>query len=250
MRIAIVTGASSGMGREFVKQLDKCMKTIDEIWVIARREEKLKELSEEISNIPLRIFSLDLSKKMDIDILSHLLLAEKPEVRLLVQAAGVGYAGSFEERTREEVEEMIMLNDIALVSVTKVVLPYMTAPSNIIMLASASAFTPQKDFAVYAASKAFVLSFARSLNAELFDKKIKITAVCPGPVDTEFLEKCNAGQEEKLMKKLVKVEAEPVVRKALEDAKAGRDVSVYGMPMKFVHVLSKILPTGILLRLM
>ena len=164
MRIAIVTGASSGMGREFVKQLDKCMKTIDEIWVIARREEKLKELSEEISNIPLRIFSLDLSKKMDIDILSHLLLAEKPEVRLLVQAAGVGYAGSFEERTREEAEEMIMLNDIAVVSVTKVVLPYMTAPSNIIMLASASAFTPQKDFAVYAASKAFVLSFARSLN--------------------------------------------------------------------------------------
>lgn len=250
MRIAIVTGASSGMGREFVIQLEKCMKTIDEIWVIARREEKLKELKEKYKDIPLKMYSLDLSKKMDINILSHLLLAEQPEVRLLVQAAGVGYAGSFAERTRQEAEEMVTINNLALVSVTKVVLPYMTSPSNIIMFASASAFTPQKDFAVYAASKAFVLSFARSINAELARRGVKVTAVCPGPVATEFLDKCNEGQQEKLMKKLVKVEPEPVVRKALVDAKAGRDISVYGTPMKFVHVISKIIPTGILLRFM
>ncbi len=250
MRIAIVTGASSGMGREFVIQLEKCMKTIDEIWVIARREEKLRELKEKFKGIPLKIYSLDLSKKMDVNILSHLLLAEQPEVRLLVQAAGVGYAGSFADRTRQEAEEMVTINNLALVSVTKVVLPYMSCPSNIIMFASASAFTPQKDFAVYAASKAFVLSFARSLNAELTKKSIKVTAVCPGPVATEFLDKCNKGQREKLMKKLVKVEPEPVVRKALVDAKVGRDISVYGTPMKFVHVISKIIPTGILLRFM
>lgn len=250
MRIAIVTGASSGMGREFVIQLEKCMKTIDEIWVIARRENKLRELKEKYKDIPLKMYSLDLSKKMDINILSHLLLAEQPEVRLLVQAAGVGYAGSFARISRNEAEEMVMINNLALVSVTKAVLPYMTSPSNIIMFASASAFTPQKDFAVYAASKAFVLSFARSINAELSVKGIYVTAVCPGPVDTEFLEKCNDGQEEKLMKKLVKVEPEPVVRKALIDAKARRDISVYGTPMKFVHVISKIVPTGLLLRLM
>ena len=100
MRIAIVTGASSGMGREFVRQLDKCMRTIDEIWVIARREDKLKTLKDEVNNIPLRTLSLDLCKKLDLAILSHLLLSEKAEVRLLVQAAGVGYAGRFDSRTK------------------------------------------------------------------------------------------------------------------------------------------------------
>lgn len=250
MRIAIVTGASSGIGREFVIQLNKCMKTIDEIWVIARREDKLKDLKEELDNIPIRIISLDLCKKLDIAILSHLLLSEEAEVRLLVQAAGVGYSGRFDERTKEENEQMILVNDAALVAVTKVVLPYMTNKGNMIFMASASAFTPQKEFAVYAASKAFVLSFARALNAELKDSGITVTAVCPGPVETEFLEKCNGDKGEKPVKEMVKVLPEPVVRKALIDAKAGKDISVYGMPMKLVHIASKILPSRLLLRFM
>lgn len=250
MRIAIVTGASSGMGREFVRQLEKCMKTIDEIWVIARREQKLKELKEEYSNIPLRIFSLDLCKSMDVSILAHLLSAEKPDVRLLVQAAGVGYSGRFDARSKDEITEMVSLNDLALISVTHVVLPYMTSPSNMIMLASASAFLPQKEFAVYSASKAFVLSFSRALNAELKDRGITVTAVCPGPVDTEFLSKCNGEEKEKALKKLVKAEPEPVVRKALVDAKARKDISVYGVPMKLVHIAAKVLPTGLLMKLM
>ena len=250
MRIAIVTGASSGIGREFVRQLDKCMKTIDEIWVIGRQEKRLKELKEKVNNIHLRILTLDLSKKMDIDIFSHLLASEKPEVRLLVQSAGVGYSGSFMDRTRTEAEETITINDLALVSVAHVVIPYMTNPSNMIMMASASAFTPQKEFAVYAASKAFVLSFARALNAELKDDGIAVTAVCPGPVETAFLKKCNGDKEEKPLKEKVKVSPAPVVRKALADAKTGRDISVYGVPMKLVHVAAKILPSKLLLKFM
>lgn len=248
MRIAIVTGASSGIGREFVRQLDKCMTTIDEIWVIGRYEDKLKELKNEVSNIPLRILTLDLGKKMDIDILSHLLSLEKPDIRLLVQSAGVGFSGRFTERTKDEAEETVLINDLSIVSVSYIAIPYMTSPSNIIMLSSASAFAPQKEFAVYAASKAFVLSFARALNAELKSSGITVTAVCPGPVDTDFLRKCNGNREEKRLKKMVKVLPKPVVRKALIDAKAGKDISVYGMPMKAVHVASKLLPTGLLLK--
>lgn len=250
MRIAIVTGASSGMGREFVKQLDKCMRTIDEIWVIARREDALKTLKEEMTRIPIRILTLDLTKRMDLDILAHLLDAEKPSVRLLIQSAGVGYAGRFAEHTRKEAEEMTALNDAAVVSVTHIVLPYLVSPSNIIMLASASAFLPQREFAVYAASKAFVLSFARALNAELSPNGIHVTAACPGPVDTEFLEKCYDAREEKLVKKLVKAAPEPVVKKALKDAKAGKEISVYGVPMKLVHAASKVLPSKLLMKLM
>ena len=145
---------------------------------------------------------------------------------------------------------MIAINDSALVYVTHIVLPYMTENGNMIFMASASAFLPQKEFAVYAASKAFVLSFAKALNEELRNNGITVTAVCPGPVDTEFLEKCNDNREEKPLKKMVKVDSYPVVKKALIDAKAGKEISVYGMPMKMVHIASKILPSRLLLKFM
>lgn len=247
-KIAIVTGASSGMGREFVKQLNKCTRTLDEVWVIARREERLIALQKEICMFPLRILPLDLCNENNLMELSELLECEKPVVRLLVNAAGVGKEGRFDCLTRQEAENMVLLNDKALVSVTRLVLPYMKKPGSIIQLASASAFLPQKDFAVYAASKSFVFSFSRALNAELKQKGITVTAVCPGPVNTEFLTISNAGKGQKPLKKLVTVKPGPVVAKALRDAKAGKAVSVYGLPMKTVHVLSKLVPNGLFLK--
>lgn len=246
-KITIVTGASSGMGREFVRQLDTCLKTVDEIWVIARREDRLLELKESMSNIAVRVVPMDICKETDLDSLRFMLEEEKPEVRLLINAAGVGRAGRFDQITLIEATNMINLNDKALVAITHIVLPYMAKVSNIIQVASASAFMPQKEFAVYAASKSFVLSFARALRGELKESGIIVTTVCPGPVDTEFLSISNAGQEQKPMKKLVKANVEPVVAKALRDAKAGKELSIYGLPMKAVWVASKILPHNIFL---
>lgn len=246
-RIGIVTGASSGMGREFVKQLDECLKTVDEIWLIARREERLQELKASMKNVDARILSLDICKDTDLNVLEALLTTEQPQVRLLINAAGVGRAGRFDEVTRDEVVNMVNVNAKALVMVTHIVLPHMAKKSNIIQVASASAFMPQKEFAVYAASKSFVLSFSRALRAELKDTRIAVTTVCPGPVDTEFLTISNAGQEQKPLKKLVTAKVEPVVKKALRDAKAGKELSIYGLPMKAVWVASKILPHNIFL---
>lgn len=247
-KIAIVTGASSGMGREFVKQLDRYTRTLDEVWVIARRKERLAALQREITRFPLRILPLDICKEDDLVMLSELLENEKQEVRLLINAAGVGKAGAFDSLTRQEAENMVLLNDKALVSVTKIVIPYMTRPGNIIQMASASAFFPQKDFAVYAASKSFVLSFSRALNAELRKEGIIVTAICPGPVDTEFLVISNGGQIQRPLKKMVTVKPEPVVQKALQDAKAGRPVSVFGFPMQALYVLSKFIPDCLVLK--
>lgn len=246
-RIAIVAGASSGMGREFVRQIDRHTKTLDEIWVIARRRDRLQALQSEIINVPVRILEMNLCQETELNNLADLLKEEKPAVRILVNAAGVGRAGYFNEITRKEAEQMVDVNDKALVSVTHIVIPYMTRPGNIIQMASASAFLPQKEFAVYAASKAFVLSFSRALHAELKEKGIIVTAVCPGPVDTEFLDICNAGREEKPLKQFATVKPEPVVAKALRDAKAGKEISVYGMPMKMVHLAAKLLPHGLFL---
>lgn len=247
-KIAIITGASSGMGREFVRQLNVCLKTIDEIWVIARREERLLELKKSITNIEVKVLSLDICESSDLERLLSLLKSETPEVWLLVNAAGVGRAGRFDEITTNEAVNMVDVNNKALVAVTHMVVPYMVKKSHIIQVASASAFMPQKEFAIYAASKSFVLSFSRALRAELKEKGILITIVCPGPVDTEFLEISNAGKEQKAMKKLVTAKVEPVVAKALRDAKFGKELSIYGLPMKVVYIASKILPHGLFLK--
>lgn len=247
-KIAIITGASSGMGREFVRQLDRCTRTLNEVWVIARREERLTSLQREVKNLSLRVLAFDLCREADLDDLAGLLETERPSVRLLVNAAGIGKAGYFENLTRQEACHMIELNDTALVAVTSMVLPYMAPKSNIIQLASASAFLPQKEFSVYAASKAFVLSYSRALRAELKEKGIIVTSVCPGPVDTEFLEISHAGKEQKRMKRLVTVEAAPVVAKALRDAKAGKEISIYGFPMHVIFAAAKLLPHQLFLR--
>lgn len=241
-KIVIVTGASSGMGWEFVRQLDKCLKTVDEIWLIARREERLQELMQSLENVKARMFSLDICKEEDLTELRNALVAVQPRVRLLINAAGVGRAGRFDAITYNEAVNMVEVNIKAMVAITHMVLPYMTKKANIIQVASASAFMPQKEFAVYAASKSFVLSFARALRAEGKNRGIIVTAVCPGPLDTEFLEISNAGMEQKPFKKLVTTKVEPVVAKALRDAKAGKELSVYGLPMKAVWVASKLLP--------
>ncbi|MBQ9984535.1 MAG: SDR family NAD(P)-dependent oxidoreductase [Lachnospiraceae bacterium] len=247
-RIAVITGASSGMGQEFVRQLDICTRYMDEVWVIARREERLLELKKEMTHFDVRVIPLDICNNTDLDKLSELLAEEMPDVRLLVNAAGVGKAGRFVELSHWEIGNMINVNCKALLEMTHRVLPYMKRNSRIIQVASASAFMPQKEFSVYAASKALVLSFSRALRAEIRDMGISLTVVCPGPIKTEFLEISNGGQEQKPLKKLVTVSVEPVVAKALRDAKAGKELSIYGIPMQMVYVASKILPHGLFLK--
>lgn len=240
--IAIVTGASSGMGYEFVRQLDRNIHHIDDIWMIARRKDRLEMLAENITHCKTRCLGIDLCKEEDLEYLEDVLSEERPDVRILVNAAGVGYAGIFTGISGSEASGMIDVNVRALVAVTHMVLPFMSRHSRLIQLCSASAFFPQKEFAVYAASKSFVLRFSLALHKELRDRCISVTIVCPGPVDTEFLEIANKGQKPKWFKKLVMVKPEPVVRKALKDARDKRLMSIYGLPMKAAYAASKLLP--------
>lgn len=249
MKIAVVTGASSGIGREFVRQLQYFYKDLDEIWVIARREDRLLDLRKEVQ-IPLRIFAGDLLKKSVYKDFYYELKRWMPNVRMLVNAAGFGKSGTFIDIAKEHKRlqtDMTELNCIALVRITQITLPYMCIGSRIINIASAAAFCPQPLFAVYAASKSYVLSFSRSLSSELKQKGIIVTAVCPGPVDTEFFE--TAGKLEDPIKKLNLAKVTDVVHQALIDSRNKKQVSVYGIGIKSLRLVTKIIPHYFILRI-
>lgn len=250
MKIAVVTGASSGMGREFVRQLGYFYRSLDEIWVIARRRERLEELRE-LSRTPIRIFEGNLIKKQVYRELSCALEEEQPDIRMLVNAAGFGKSGSVEKIASEELRaqtDMVDLNCRALTRMTLFCLPYMSRGSRIVNLASAAAFCPQPGFAVYAATKSYVLSFSRALGAELRRKGVFVTAVCPGPVNTEFFNV--SGTLTNPLKKLTMAKAEDVVHRALKDSRAGREMSVYGIAMRAAFLGTRLVPHGLIMKLM
>lgn len=249
MKIAVVTGASSGMGREAVFQIADRFGGIEEIWLIARRKERLTELQ---GRVPagIRCFAMDITCAREREELEKALAEEKPDVKILVNAAGFGKIGKVGELDMETECAMVRLNCEALCAVTHMVLPYMSPNSRILQFASAASFLPQPGFAIYAATKSFVLSYSRALGAELKDKRIGVTAVCPGPVDTEFFDIAETTGQIPLYKKLVMANPRKVVRKAIADSAMGKSVSVYGVTMKAFYGLSKVLPHQWLLAVM
>lgn len=252
MKTAIITGASSGMGREFAKEISRRYVNIEEIWVIARREQELLELKKEISHKRVIVFTLDLTKDEDLDKYREELKARKPEVCMLVNCAGYGKIGRFEEVGYEHNRGMVKLNCQALTDITYLTLPYVRRKGQIIQLASSAAFVPQPDFAVYAASKSYVLSLSRALNRELSDREIRVTAVCPGPVKTAFFDIAQEDTDRKLrrIKMLVMAKPEKVVKKALNDARNEKEKSVYGLTMQLFELLCKVVPHKIILKIM
>lgn len=234
------------MGRDFVMELIK-QKSVDEIWMIARRKDRLDAMTKKVKG-RLRVLAMDLTEMTSFDEIRKLLEAEKPSIQYLINAAGAGRMGKVEDISHVDHAFVLDINVRALTCMSRICIPYMSKGSRIIQLCSGSAFLPQPEFASYAASKAYVLSFSRALKQELKSKGIMVTAVCPGPVNTEFFDA--AGSEIAPAKKKFLVESKDVVKKALKDAKAGKELSVYGTSMKLVHLAGKILPTSVVLSVM
>ena len=234
------------MGREFVRQLTE-KDSFDEVWVIARRRERLEELQSEIP-YKVRAIALDLTLSEAFDEYKALLEAEKPEVKVLVNASGYGKFEAFDKLTLEEQLDMIDLNDKALVAMTYITLPYMKSGSQIYQLGSLSSFQPVPYIAVYGASKAFVLSFTRAVNAELKKTGIKMMAVCPGWVRTEFFDR--AVVDDSVITYYNQFfTSEQVVKRALKDMKKGRDVSVVGPMIRLQVLATKLLPHKLVMRI-
>lgn len=247
MNIAIVTGASSGMGREFVRQLSQYV-SVDEIWVIARRAAALETLKTEVST-PVRPIPLDLGKAESFTALEQLLQAEKPNIRLLVNAAGFGKFGAFDQISVEDECNMIELNCTALVRMTRLAVPYMAPGSHILELDSLSAFQPVPYITTYAATKAFVLSYSRSVNRELKDRGIRVMAMNPGWVRTEFFNHAVVSDPNSKVQYFDRLyEARDCVATGLKDLyRTRKDYSVHGPITRAQVRLVKFLPHSLVM---
>ena len=237
--IAVITGASSGMGRDFALTLEDNF-SVDELWVIARRKDRLEELKNNIK-IPIKTIALDLSDEKSFKEYEDLLKKEKVNVKLLINASGYGI---FDKTTKTSYEDnigMVKLNVEGLTSICLKTLPYMSKGSKIINFASVAAFQPVPYINIYAATKAYVLSFSRSLNRELKKDGIHVMAICPYWTKTEFFDR--AVTKNKVVKKYVAMyNSVDNVKRAWRDLKKGKDVSQYGFIARGQVLLCKLLP--------
>ncbi len=245
MKISVITGASSGMGRDFVRMLDK-IENCEEIWVIARRADKLREITSETGKriVPIE---LDLSLEESFEAYAKLLEEADAEVVALVNAAGFGKFGNFEEIPLKEQMNMIDLNCKALMAVTYITLEYMKEGSRVYQLGSLSSFQPVPYITTYGATKAFVLSFSRALNKELEKRGIRMIAVCPGWVKTEFFDRAVRDDTIKYYNKFFT--SEEVVTRAIYDMYRGRDVSICGPTIRAQVLLTKLLPHKLVMKI-
>ena len=238
MKIAVITGASSGMGKEFVFAIDKEFE-LDEIWVIARREDKLKELGEKC-RVKVRPVALDLSDRESFAAYKGLLEKENPEIHVLVNAAGCGLFGTFTEMDMDRQLDIIDLNDRALTAMCHMSIPYMPEGSHIINLASNSSWQPVPYINVYGASKAYVMSFSRALGVELKAQKIHVMAVAPGWIKTEFQQVAHHDEYIRYVDKWYG--PDEVAAQAMQDLKKKKSVSILGHPVRRQVRLVKLLP--------
>lgn len=246
--IAIITGASSGLGKEFTKQVSTSS-DYDEIWIIARREENLKAIADEINptknfNI-IRPVKMDISGKDGVETFKQYLNEEHEklvkiesgiQIGLLINNAGFGTYGPFAETSVNRQMDMIELNCVSVTGICGAALPYLKKGSVVINTASLAGFMPLGNFAVYAATKAYVLNYSIALAAELKDKGIKVCALCPGSVSTEFANVASNGA-----RKEVKGGYPPqkVVKKCLRHAYKGKKMSLSQPKWKITAFMSR-----------
>ena len=252
--IVIITGASSGFGSLFATKLDERLNSIDEYWLIARNGQAMEELAKVMST-PCRILPYDLT---DMDSVKEIIKTVEREasvcdedvyVKMLINSAGYGKLGELVLMEDKDITGMIDLNIKALTMLCKGIAPYMSKNSRIINIASSAAFLPQPGFAEYAASKSYVLSLSRALNVELNKRGIYVTAVCPGPADTNFFTIAESdGASSPAYKKLFMADSSKVVDKAITDSINKAEVSVYGIWMNLFRWLCKTFPKSLILK--
>ncbi len=246
--VVIVTGASSGLGAALTRRLDQTLPGDMDLWLIARDPGKLEALASDLDH-DCQILALDLTREAAFWQIKDMLDMEEADIHLLVNNAGEGCSGPFEEQDLLAHQSLCDLNIRAQLVMTSLALPYMGPGSAILFTSSVAAFLPQPGFASYAASKAFILSFGRALGRELKDRAIQVTVTCPNPMLTNFFTK---EEKEALMTSYKRLGIEDPARvadKSLAAIRRGKAVVVTSFAGRMIRILAKLLPAGLIIRL-
>lgn len=249
MKIALLTGASSGLGCAYAKYIGEFFPEIDAIWALARRKNRLAELAGKISKPAIIPVECDLTRDDDIAKLRMKLEDEKPEILLLVNNAGCGFHGAFASSDIEEQLRSVDLNVRALTEITRIALDYMPAGGRVLNTSSIASFAPNACMAVYSATKAYVSFFSRALNEELRAGGRSSTAVCPAPMKTEFLSIGHIEGNSRTFELLPYCDVDKVAKGALKAAKKRRSSYTPRAFYKFYRLLVRILPDCIMIKL-
>ncbi len=248
MNICVITGASSGLGREFFRAVLKDRPEIDEIWIIARRRERLEALAREASPKNVRVLALDVTNEEDISSYKSLLEELSPNVSLLINNAGAGKIGNVWELDYAYQGGTVSLNCRSMVEISAITIPYMSKGSQIINTCSIASFVPTPRMTVYSSTKAFVLSFSKGLRVELKKKGINCLAVYPCPMNTEFLEKGEITGKSKTFDALPNCDPVKVAHRSLKKSARGRGIYTPKALYKFYRVVAKLLPHGLVMK--
>ena len=244
MNIAVITGASSGLGAEFTRAVAE-QNNVNEIWVIARRKERLEELAKECAPVPVRPVPMDLTERNSFTELKKMLEEERANIQILINNAGYCGCGLFEDTSEKDVEMMIDLDITAMTFVNKVCIPYMKSGSYAVIVGSVSSFVPVIGQAVYSAAKAYARFHAQALHAELKKNGINVMVLSPGNMDTEM--NVRGGEGEKAGN-LPYLDLKKITRTSLKRASAGKVFYTPGWFYKGYRVVSKIVPHAVMIK--
>lgn len=246
MKIAIITGASSGLGKVFFEKVVIRYPKLDEIWIIARRENKLKELANQYPDRKIRVLPLDLSDAKSIETLDEMLNELKPDIKVLINNAGFDRAGLFRKMAPKDIYSLIDLNVTGTTMICRSCLPYMHKGSYQIITGSIGSFAPLPWRAVYSATKVYVRFFARAIREEERKRGVNVMLLSPGKMDTEmFHQNNNDGGNLSIQPYL---DLDKVTVQAMKNAERG---SAAYTPMAFYkvyRVIAKIVPSALLVK--
>ena len=248
MKTAIITGAGAGLGLEYVRQMEEAFPEIESVWLIARSEDKLNAAAKLLKKARAKVIPMDLCDRAALAVLEETLAAERPEVMLLVNNAGCGVLGNVGETDWREQAKVADLNVSALTALTALAVPYMKAGGRIINVSSIASFCPNPRMTVYSATKAYVSAFSRGLGEELKGKGVTVTAVCAGPMATDFLDAAGITGKSKTFELLPYCDPVKVVRGSYTAAKAGRAVHTPRAFYKLYRGIAKILPQCLMIK--
>ncbi len=250
MKIGIITGASSGLGKEFYRVICRRHPELDEIWIVARREERLKRLAEEYPDRKTVPVPMDLTREESYETLENRLKEQKPEIALLINNAGVGKIGNAADEHWTTQTAQVDLNVRAVTAVTTICLPYMKKGSWILNVCSISSFAPNPRMTVYSSTKAYLYNYSKSLRFELKERGINVCAVCPGPMDTEFLGIAGITDSgSKAFASLPYCDPVKVTEYGVKAAEEGKSVYTPGVFYKFYHAVAKLLPYDLVMHM-